>query len=44
MTELGSIKFRDVTIKMLSNSDTLPVAELHFPVDAEAVLHQHVNE
>ncbi|MCI0922236.1 cupin domain-containing protein [Sphingobacterium rhinopitheci] len=44
MTGLGSIKFGDVTIKILSNSDSLTVAELHFPVGAVAALHQHVNE
>jgi len=44
MKNLGSIKFGDVTIKVVSNSENLTVAELHFPANATADIHQHVNE
>lgn len=40
----GLIKFGDVTIKILSNSDALTIAELHFPSGSVAEVHQHVNE
>ena len=44
MKYLGSVKFGDVNIKVLSNSDALTVAELHFPAGATADIHHHINE
>lgn len=44
MSSLGKIKFGDITIKILCNSDALTVAELHFPAGAVAAVHQHINE
>ena len=44
MKDLGSVKFGDVTIKVLTNSEALTVAELHFPAGAAADVHHHINE
>lgn len=44
MKNTGILKFGDVTIKILSNSDALTVAELHFAAGTIADVHQHVNE
>lgn len=44
MKDLGSVKFGEVTIKVLANSNDLTVAELHFPAGVAADVHQHVNE
>ena len=44
MKELGTIKFGDVSIKVLSNSDLLTVAELYFPSGVAAAIHHHFNE
>lgn len=44
MKTTGLIKFGEVTIKILSNSDALTIAELHFPSGVIADVHQHVNE
>ncbi len=44
MKTTGLIKFGGVTIKILSNSDALTVAELHFPSGVVADVHHHINE
>lgn len=44
MKELGSVKFGEVIIKIISNSEILTVAELHFPSGVSAEVHQHINE
>lgn len=40
----NEIKFGDVTIKILSNSDDLTVSELKIPAGAIATPHQHPHE
>ncbi|MGX5220634.1 cupin domain-containing protein [Pseudomonas sp. S9] len=45
MANLGNeIKFGDVTIKILSNSDDLTVSEIEIPAGAIATPHQHPHE
>lgn len=44
MKGLGSIKFGEVIIKILSDSPAMTVAELHFPSGVSADVHHHINE
>jgi quercetin dioxygenase-like cupin family protein len=44
MKTLGSIRFGEVTIDILSNTEKLTMAELQFPIGVAAQPHQHVNE
>lgn len=44
MQALGTVKFGDVTIKIISNSEALTMAELHFTAHAIAAVHHHTNE
>jgi len=44
MNGLGTINFGDVAIKILSNSDAMTIAELHFNGGIAAAQHHHINE
>lgn len=44
MKPLGIVKFGDVTITVLSNSDQMTVAELTFEPGVVAALHHHLHE
>lgn len=44
MKELGVIPLGDATIKIISNSEALTVAEIYFPAGSVAAVHHHVNE
>lgn len=44
MKSLGILKFGEVQINILSNSETLTLAELIFPINAIAPVHHHINE
>lgn len=44
MKSLGILKFGEVQINILSNSEALTLAELTFPINAIAAPHHHINE
>jgi len=44
MKSLGTLKFGEVKIDILSNSEAITLAELTFPIDVAAAAHHHKNE
>lgn len=44
MKNLGIVKFGEVAIKILSNSNELTVSELNFPRGVVASMHKHCHE